>query len=128
MRRRPRRAEVDPTAPSAWGTSDRSGFIGNHSDMQWQYEWRGFDLINQNILVHEDELDEPQRQLGSIIIPPDPPSILNARPERYSIEETPVSIRVTMDGELRITQLAGANYSLRNINAAGDLPAENDGI
>ena len=31
--------------------------------------------------------DEPQRQLGTIILPPDPVSIPNARPEPYPIDE-----------------------------------------
>ena len=88
MRPHPRRARVDPTSPRAWATSDRSGFVGNHENMQWQYEYAGTQLINKHILVYPDELDEPQRQLGTIILPPDPPPIMNARPEPYDIDET----------------------------------------
>ncbi len=61
--------------------------IGNHDNMVWQHDWRGTSLVNLRILVHPDELDEPQRQLGTIILPPDPPSIMNARPEGYAIDE-----------------------------------------
>ena len=114
MRRHPRRAQVDRSHPKAWGTSDHSGFIGQHADMKWQYEWAGFELINKRILVFEDELDKPQRQLGSIIIPPDPPTIINARPEQYAIEETPVTSRQTINNKTRIT-VGHPVYSVRII-------------
>ncbi len=87
MRPHPRRARTDPTAPEAWGTSDRSGFIGNQKNLRWQYQWSGTQLINTRVLVYEDEYDEPQRQLGTIILPPDPVSIPNTRPEIYPIDE-----------------------------------------
>lgn len=121
MRRHPRRAEVDPTAPRAWGTSDRNGMIGQHNRMQWQYDWAGFELINQRILVHEDELDVPQRQLGSIIIPPDPLPIPNARPEQYAMDEEPVSTITTEDGKyLIVTYPDSQLYSLLVANVPGD--------
>ena len=85
MRRHPRRAQVDPTAPRAWATDDRTGFIGNHKDLKWQYDWRGNQLTNLRILTFDP--DEPQRQLGTLLIPPDPPPLYNARPEAYFIDE-----------------------------------------
>ncbi len=103
MRPHPRRARTDPTSPAAWATDDRSGFVGNHEDLRWQYEWAGLKLINKQILVYSDMYDEPQRQLGTIVLPPDPLPIMNARPEAYAIDEQPVSVRTTMDGRLRVT-------------------------
>lgn len=99
MRRHPRRARVDPTSPRAWGTSDRNGMISNHENLRWQYDWAGTTLINKRILMSFDELDEPQRQLGTIVLPPDPPPIMNARPEQYFIDEQ--TRRFTMNGQLR---------------------------
>jgi hypothetical protein len=99
MRRHPRRARVDPTSPQAWATSDRSGAIGNHEDLCYQYAWRGTQLVNTRLLVYADELDVPNRQLGTIILPPDPVPILNARPEQYAIDEQ--TYRITMDGTQR---------------------------
>ena len=87
MRPHPRRARTNATAPEAWATSDRSGFVGNHPNLKWQYQWSGTQLINTRILVYEDELDIPNRQLGTIILPPDPVSINQARPEPYPIDE-----------------------------------------
>jgi hypothetical protein len=87
MRPHPKRAAVNPRSPRAWATCDRSGFITNHEKLAWQFDWRGMQLVNLKILVAPDMLDKPQRQLGTIILPPDPPSIMNARPEAYSMEE-----------------------------------------
>ena len=61
--------------------------VGNQKNLQWQFEWQGTKLVNQRILVWEDEYDTPNRQLGTIILPPDPVSIVNARPEQYPIDE-----------------------------------------
>ena len=103
MRKHPRRAEVDPNYPSGWATSDRNGHVGNLSKMKFQHDWAGPRIINKKILVHEDELDEPQRQLGSpALLGPDPPPLINARPEPYPIDEYPVSTRYTMDGRIRV--------------------------
>jgi len=55
--------------------------------MQWQYDYRGLSLQNIQILTFGQYLDEPQRQLGAVILPPDPPGLLNARPEAYPADE-----------------------------------------
>lgn len=107
MRPHPRRARTDPSAPRAWGTCDRSGFVANQKDLVWQMEWAGTQLINKRVLVAPDMLDKPQRQLGTIILPPDPVSIANARPEQYYVDEyanilfetiTPLSIEGGFSG------------------------------
>lgn len=66
--------------------------------MVWNYQWRGKSLVNTKVLVHQDEADVPQRQLGIIILPPDPPPVMNARPEQYYIDEQPVSTRYVATG------------------------------
>lgn len=87
MRPHPRRARTNATSPEAWATDDKSGFVGNQRDLMWQFDWQGTQLVNKRILCFRDQLDEPQRQLGTIILPPDPVSIANARPEPYAIDE-----------------------------------------
>lgn len=87
MRPHPRRTITDPTRPEAWGTDDRSGFVGNHKNLRWQMEWAGTKLINKRVLVFDDQYDTPQRQLGTLILPPDPVPIANARPEQYPLDE-----------------------------------------
>lgn len=87
MRPHPRRARTNPNSPRAWGTSDRNGMINNHQNLVWQWDWAGQTMINKRILVNPDELDKPQRQLGTIVLSPDPLPIMNARVEPYAIDE-----------------------------------------
>mgnify|MGYP001195876384 CR=1 FL=1 len=98
----PKHADTDPDAPRAWATDDRSGFQINQYKMSWQYQWAGNQLINLRILVGPDNLDKPQEQLRTLILPPDPPPIYNARPEPYVMDET--DWRTTQDDDYRITQ------------------------
>lgn len=88
MRPHPRRASTDSSNPRAWATCQRCGFVTNHYKLSWQFEWAGTQLINQKILVCDGGcLDQPNRQLGTIILPPDPTAVVNARPEQYFIDE-----------------------------------------
>ena len=87
MRPHPRRARTNATSPEAWGTSQRNSMVGNQRNLMWQMEWAGTQIINTRVLVFEDEYDIPQRQLGTIILPPDPVSIPYAMPEPYPIDE-----------------------------------------
>ena len=128
MRPHPRRARTSSSRPAAWGTSDRDGMIGNLERMAWQHDWRGSDIVNLRVLVHPDELDKPQRQLGTFIVPPDPVSVQNSRPEQYNIEEYPVSTRYTTDGLIRVVagvpRGTGAAYIIERIVAVnGNLSA-----
>lgn len=97
--------------------------------MRWQFEWRGNRVINTRVLVHEDELDVPQRQLGTLVIPPDPLPLINARVENYSLDEQPVSTRYTIgpNGQAAsirvITQSPGQPYySNRIVTTPGNIP------
>lgn len=87
MRPHPRYAETDPTAPRAWATCDKCGLIWNHYKLGWQYDWRGQQIQNTWILTCPNCLDEPQRQLGTIVLPPDPLPVMEARVEPYFVDE-----------------------------------------
>ncbi len=110
MRPHPKRADVDPNNLSAWATDDRSGFIVNHRKLHWEVQWSGLQLIRTGFLVSEPYLDTPAPFLQTLILPPDPAPLFNARPEPYVIDETDWrvtqdgDIRETQDGELRVTQ------------------------
>jgi hypothetical protein len=85
--------------------------ISNHENLQWQFDWAGPSLVNKRILVSADELDVPQRQLGSLILPPDPPSIMNARPENYDIDEASSQPYTTENGiDQYFTENSSTNY------------------
>lgn len=83
----PRNARVEPSRPRAWATCDRCGLIWQHERLSWQYQWAGFQLINERTLVCPYCLDRPQQQLRSLVLPPDPPPLVNPRPEAYTLEE-----------------------------------------
>ena len=84
---------VDPRHPQAGAVCDRCGeryplSAARAGDgLNWQFEYQGTGLINLRIMVCPVCLDEPQPQLLSPRIPPDPLPVLNPRPEPYATEE-----------------------------------------
>lgn len=87
----PKYACVDTTNPEAWAVCDRCSFYRNRADLIIQYEWGGNNLYSLGILVCQDRCyDIPQEQLRTIILPPDPPPIINARVPNYDYEEQTV--------------------------------------
>lgn len=83
---------VDPTNPEGAGECDRCGFWYQLADMQWQMQWSGTRLFNTGALVCDDCLDVPQEQLRTIILPPDPLPLINARVPNFAYEEQTVRI------------------------------------
>lgn len=77
-------ARVSARSPSAAGVCDRCGFMYNHVDLRWQYDWAGERLFNKRILVCAHCEDEYQEQLRARILTPDPIPIINARPEPFA--------------------------------------------
>lgn len=84
-------ARTSPVRPEAYAICDRCSFRYNHSDLTWQFQWRGTTLQNIRLLVCDSCLDVPQEQLRTIIIPMDPVPIMNARPEDYVSDDNPDS-------------------------------------
>lgn len=73
-------ADVDATSPRAWAYCDRCDSVTNHHKLSWQYDWRGPRLQNLRILVCWRCQDKPFEHFRPVILPPDPPPILNPRP------------------------------------------------
>jgi len=92
------RARISQTNPEALGVCERCGFLYNHNELSWQFDWRGPKLQNLRQLVCESCNDKPQQNgQRTIIIPPDPIPIANARPENYLNADNPLSpIGMTM--------------------------------
>lgn len=90
----------------------RSGFIGLAEDMQPQAEWRGLKTMPTGTLALRKFIDKPQRQLGTIILSPDPVALQNARPEQYSIDE--IWPRLLQRGQPRYLQRSRCSRSLQS--------------
>ncbi len=84
-------ANVNARWPRAFAVCDRCGFLYNHDDLQWQHQWVATKLQNIRLLVCQTCLDKPQEQLRTIVLPPDPMPIENARPENYVDADNPLS-------------------------------------
>jgi hypothetical protein len=80
---------------SAWGSCDRCGLLYNLRNLSWQFDWAGTKLINKGLLVCDRCLDDASPWLRTIVLPADPPPVINARPEPYAVDET--DWRVTAD-------------------------------
>jgi len=85
------RASISRTNPQALAICDRCGFRYLRIDLSWQHQWRGTKLQNIRMLVCEGCLDKPQENIRTIILPPDPIPIVNARPENNVGDDNPMS-------------------------------------
>lgn len=121
------RASVSPSNPRAFAICDRCGFLYNHHELRWQFDYAGAGLINRRILVCDTCEDVPQSQLRNIILPADPVPIMNPRIQDYqsaSVDSRVTSgqnttdfwtgipvpgddVRITEDGDVRVTQQTG---------------------
>ena len=107
----PKHSRTNARYPSGWGTCDRSGFVGQQKELINQVEYRGLRLMPTNVFVLPEYADIPQRQLGTIILSPDPLPILNARPEQYPADE--IWPRLTQQGQPRYLQGSECSRSLQ---------------
>jgi len=115
----PKYARVNPHDPEGWAQCDRCGFWRNRSDLTWQFEWGGMHLYNKSILVCFDRCyDEPQEQLRTIILPPDPPPVVNARVPNYAYQEFTV-IQLNINGGPGQSPPWGAGPQLNLIDQTG---------
>jgi|GEM_PF-2697035 hypothetical protein len=85
-------ARIDPRHPQALGICDRCGRMDNLRNLSWQYDWQfGPRLKNLRILCCASCLDRPQESGRTIVLPPDPVPVMNARPENYANADNPLS-------------------------------------
>jgi hypothetical protein len=77
------KAKVNARAPQAQAVCDRCYLNYSLRDLKWQFQWSGVQQQNLRLLVCQTCLDVPQPQLKTIVIPADPPALMNTRPENY---------------------------------------------
>lgn len=115
------RAQVDPRSPRALAICDRCQFMYNHDTLRWQFRWRGPRLQNIRLLVCESCYDTPNEQERLIVLPPDPASIDNARPENYALADNPMSpIGFNPINNFRPSSSLGQNIGILTQNAGLD--------
>jgi hypothetical protein len=77
------RARVNSGSPEAFAACDRCSFWYARSDLAWQFEWRGNELKNTQLLVCKRTcLDVPFEHYRPIVVPPDPVPLMNPRPDQ----------------------------------------------
>lgn len=104
----PKHARTNPRSPRGWSTCMRSGFIFNEYRLQDQTQWRGLQLMQTGIIVGPPYLDAPQRQLGAMILEPDPEPLIGALPEPYPVDE--YWPRLLQGGQPRYLQGGNSRY------------------
>src|SRR5262245_9039948 len=124
MRQHGRGVDVSPTNPRAKGVCDRCGMHYNHHKLRWQYDWRGPKLQNLRFLICESCYDKYQENgQRTIILPPDPVPIMNARPEMYVADSNPLSAL----GANPTPTLSFFSGQIGTMTKAGGIPAAFDG-
>lgn len=81
------RAKVSATNPRAFAICDRCGILYNHNFLRFQWDWRGNQIVNTNILVCQICYDVPYEGRRPLKLPPDPMPILNPRQVQYALDE-----------------------------------------
>jgi hypothetical protein len=106
------------------GVCDFCGFLYNLQNLRWQFEWIGPRLQNQRMLVCRTCNDKPQEQLRTIVLPPDPIPVFNARPENYVQDDNPLSAVGVSANFLQPTY----GSRIGNLTGAAGLNAPFDGM
>lgn len=65
------RCPTNPFRPRYVGIDERTGFKVYYDDLAFQYDWRGNQVVNLNILTAGPYLDRPNELLRPVIIGPD---------------------------------------------------------
>lgn len=118
----PKFARVNPQNPEAFAQCDRCGAWYNRTDLTYQMAWAGTQLYNTGALVcttGNNCYDIPNEQLRTIILPPDPPPVLNARVPDFAYEEAgPVQSTLTNDvaqGAMSLPVASVAGFTVGNL-------------
>lgn len=90
-------AVVDANYPVAFAQCDRCSKWRNRPDLIAQNEWAGTHLFDTGILVCKDTCyDTPNEQMRTIVLPPDPLPVINARPPNFQyMEAGPIQTTLT---------------------------------
>jgi hypothetical protein len=83
----PGRASIDPSAPEAVGVCGRCGQLYSLRDLRYQPIYAGRNVLVTRLRVCDRCTDEPNPQLRTIRIPPDPWPVSDPRVENFNVDE-----------------------------------------
>jgi hypothetical protein len=110
--------KTNPADPAAYAICDLCGLRFNHHDLRWNFQWTGAKLYNTQSLRCWRCIDVPQEQLRSIVLPPDPVPILNARVENFEYEEAgPVQSTLSanvLQGAMNLPLVSAVGFEVGN--------------
>lgn len=78
---------VDANNPDAWGRCDKTGLPTMYQDLVPQYEYFGNTLKWTGLMVNKNDVDEPNPQLCTPPMKPDPVPVKN--PRRFPLPSQP---------------------------------------
>jgi len=123
------RARISARFPEALAICERCGFMHNLGTLSWQWDFQqGPRLKNLYKLVCPPCLDKPQENGRTIVLPPDPVPVANARPENYALADNPMSgvgYRVSDNFVPQAPQ--GIGFNVGTMSQAGGIAAAFDG-
>jgi hypothetical protein len=128
------RARVSPRNPVAFAICERCGFLYNHTDLSYQFDWRGTRLQNLRIQVCQSCTDKPFEHNRVIILPPDPIPIANPSPEFNVSNNNPLSLPGPNWDPLRLLPISGLsslvtrNGNIGNLTGGAGVDAAFSGI
>lgn len=80
-----RNVTVDQDHPEALGVCDISGLLYMRRDLVRQMAWRGESLVWTGLYVGRDQLDVPNEQGRTPVLPPDPVPVFEPRVRQNQI-------------------------------------------
>lgn len=85
-------APTNSNEPVPVGFCDRCNSINYLHELNWQFDWRGPDLVNLFLRVCRRCYDVPQEQGRVIIIGPDPVPLKDPRPGWWATEQAETGV------------------------------------
>lgn len=115
--------KVDPGNPEGAGQCDLCGRWYQLRTLRAQQQWAGTHLYTFYSLRCQECWDVPQEQFRTIILPPDPPPLTNARVPNFAYEEQTVRIIQFADPTISPAELPwGEGPQLMRCDQSGEIP------
>lgn len=122
------RASIDARSPRALAICDRCQAMVFHDTLRWQWRWRGPRPQNIRLLVCPSCLDTLNEQERTIVLPVDPVTIANARPQNYALADNPASYLGFDPANLLNAMPSQRGMNIGNMTLNGGVDAAFNGV